>query len=94
MGRRSLDIVLMYASSLTRQNHGSRMVVHAQANITNDTMPVQSTSPDHAGDVNPRWYHHLSFNLQCSSGGSTSPEHLKIDLFNTTPDGSSLLIGS
>ncbi|XP_078181499.1 protein SRC2-like [Carex rostrata] len=94
MGRRVLDIVLVSASSLTRQYPGFRMVVHAQAYITNDSMPVQYTSADCFRDVNPRWDHPLRFSLNCSSGGTTSTEYLNIDLFNTMPDGCSWIISS
>jgi hypothetical protein len=95
MGRRSLDIVLISAESLRRQNPKTPMVVHAQAYITKHSTPVQlqSTTTDPVGDVNPKWNYSLSFNLHCSSGGSTSPESLIIELITEIPDEESLVIG-
>ncbi|XP_078150802.1 protein SRC2-like [Carex rostrata] len=94
MGRRGLDIVLISAESLTRLNPGTPMVIHAQAYITKHSKPVQlqPTSADAVGDVNPKWDYPLSFILQCSSRGSTSPESLIIELITKIDDVESLQV--
>ncbi|KAF3338939.1 hypothetical protein FCM35_KLT16410 [Carex littledalei] len=96
MGRRGLDVVLISAESLTRQNPDTPMVVHAQAYITKHSKPVQlqPTSADPVGDVNPKWDYPLSFILHCFSGGSTSHEYLIIDLISTIPDEGLQVIGT
>ncbi|XP_078150801.1 uncharacterized protein LOC144546148 [Carex rostrata] len=94
MGRRSLDIVLISSKSLTRQNPDTTMIVHAQAYITKHSKPeqLQCTTADPVGDVNPKWDYPLSFNLHCSSGGSTSPESLIIELLTKIPDEETLQV--
>ncbi|KAJ4782028.1 SRC2-like protein [Rhynchospora pubera] len=93
MGKRELEIVLISAESLTRQYPGCRMAVSAGAYITNDnSVPVQHTSADPVGDVNPRWNETLRFTLRYSSGKSA--EWLYIKLYSTMPDGMFFCFGT